>query len=66
MICLRCRVSMVNYEKENEIFKPLEVGGSCSDTVYETWEIKRCPSCGQKVKEFYKYEILQLHSIINI
>lgn len=58
-MCLTCRINMVNYEYENDILKPLEVGGSCSDTTYETWEIRQCPKCKSKAKESYSYEILK-------
>lgn len=41
-------------------------GGVAEDTRYETWEVKKCPSCGRLVKEFYSAEVInqnQAHSL---
>lgn len=54
MICPACAVQMHQYVKDGEP----QGGGKSTDTLYETWEHKRCPNCGRWVKEYYSCEVI--------
>ena len=56
MICPTDGVQMHQHRSEGGV--PLG-GGTTTDEKYETWEIKICPACGRKVKEFYSCEVIQ-------
>ena len=50
MICPKCLIQMHQHNQEG--------GGVSEDEKYETWEIKICPSCGRKVKEYYSVTVV--------
>ena len=50
MICPECFTQM--HQDGNK------GGGLSRKYYYETWEIKVCPNCGRRVKEFYSVEVL--------
>ena len=70
MICPYDKTKMVNFETEEihetssveskkiKVVKPLPSGGISNDEVYEVWEIKVCSTCGRKVREAYRCEVL--------
>lgn len=55
MICPFCAIQMHQDVKDGNF----RGGGNSSDKDYWTWEIKVCPQCNRKVKEFYSVEVLE-------
>jgi predicted RNA-binding Zn-ribbon protein involved in translation (DUF1610 family) len=50
MICPKCIVQMHQVEKTG--------GGVSGESLYVTWELKQCPSCGRYVKEYYSAKMM--------
>lgn len=56
MICPKCLVQMhqsINIPKTLDPTFDFVGGGIAEDATYETWELKRCPTCGRLTVEFY-------------
>lgn len=51
MICPSCETQMKQYDAVG--------GGIASDSRYETWEIKICPTCQRTVLEFYSAVVFE-------
>lgn len=45
-------------KKERDRLVPLPTGGIATDDVYETWYVYECPTCGRRVKEAYRCEVI--------
>ena len=52
-----CPIDQVQMHQVRENNVPLG-GGTSTDELYETWEIKECPACGRRVKESYSCKLL--------
>ncbi len=50
MLCPKDMVQMHQYSDVG--------GGRSEDEHYETWEIKECPACGRRYKEFYSATLI--------